>query len=73
MTQQEFTKILETEIRPFVSDLISNAPLHNDKQKYVSDSWVELQNKLTTYNFDEETFRDLNFRYKVKIEKEILG
>ncbi len=72
MTQSEFSAILENEIRPFVSDIISNAPLHNDKMKYVKDSWEKLHAKLTLYSFPDDTFRELNVRYRKKIQAEIL-
>ena len=72
MTQSEFTEILDKEIRPFVSETISNAPLHNNKHQYVSDSWKKLEKLLKSFDFPEDTFRDLNVRYRRKIENEIL-
>jgi len=72
MTQSEFTEILNGEIRPFVSNIISNANLHDDKIQYVRDSWNNLYDKLSEFNLPEDTFRDLNARYRKKIESEIL-
>lgn len=69
MNQQEFSKIFEEEIRPFVYDLIHKKQLASDKPAYVKDAWQKLEEKLTSYNLPEDTFRDLNVRYRNLIEE----
>ena len=71
MTQGEFSDILDTKIRPFVSSLISNAAFADDKIKYIKDAWDKLFEHLTQFNFDADTFRDLNVRYRNMVENDI--
>jgi oligoribonuclease (3'-5' exoribonuclease) len=71
MTQGEFTNILETKIRPYVSSLIANAAFAQEKLKYIKDAWDKLHEYLTQFNFDNDTFKDLNVRYRNQIENEI--
>jgi len=73
LDQSEFDEILNNDIRPFVSDIISNAPFHSNKQEYVKDSWIRLHEFLEKFNLPADTFKDLNVRYRKKIEGEILG
>lgn len=73
LDQSEFDNILDNKIRPYVSDLISNAPFHLDKSKYVEECWINLFDFLTKFDFPEDTFRTLNVRYRKKIEREILN
>ncbi|MBT0609224.1 hypothetical protein [Aequorivita echinoideorum] len=72
MNQSEFNEILNSKIRPFVSDVISKGKSSDNKFQYVSDKWKELENMLEEFDLPPDTFRDLNSRYRTKIENEIL-
>lgn len=71
MTQGEFTQILDTEIRPYVSELTSDAAFAKNKVQYIKEAWDRLFNFLSKYNFDDETFKDLHVRYRNQIETDI--
>ncbi len=71
MTQGEFTHILETFVRPKVAELTKNAAFATDKIAYIKQVWDELRDFLEQYNFDEQTFKDLNVRYRNQIENDI--
>lgn len=71
MTQREFSDILDSKIKAFVSLLISDASFADDKVKYIKDAWDKLFEHLNQFNFDADTFKDLNVRYRNKIEDDI--
>lgn len=71
MTQRKFSDILDSKIKPFVSSLISDASFADDKVKYIKDAWDKLFEHLNQFNFDVDTFKDLNVRYRNKIEDDI--
>lgn len=71
MTKGEFTHILNTEIRPYISVLTSNAALAQNKTLYIKEAWDKLFSFLSKYNLDDETFKDLHVRYRNQIETDI--
>lgn len=71
MNQGEFTHILDTFIRPKVAELISKATFEHDKLKYIEIAWNELRVTLESFDFDNDTFKDLHIRYRNQIETEI--
>jgi hypothetical protein len=71
MTKGEFTHILNTEIRPYVSELASNAAFAQNKIQYIKEAWGKLFSFLSKYNFDDDTFKDLHVRYRNQIETDI--
>ncbi len=40
-------------------------------RKTIKDAWDKLYDFLTQFNFDKDTFKDVNVRYRNKIENDI--
>lgn len=70
--QGDFTKIFEDEIKPFAYDLIHKKQLATDKIAYVKKALQQLEEKLLSYNLPDDTFKDLNARYRNLIQEKYI-
>lgn len=72
MNDAEFRKFYLSDLIPFVDELISASTERLNKQEYIKDCWVQLEIKLKQLELSEANFRDINAKFRRKIENEIL-
>ncbi len=72
MENNDFVQKYWKELKPFVGNMISEAPLHSNKHEYVQKCWNKLSDKLKSYELEESDFRGIYAKLRRQIEDEIL-